>query len=95
MDRMKAKAKSTRDHLDAIFNARNVLSFVGEAIGKSSDEFSESANVGVFLIMEHLCDDLEDAATALTAALQRDPSGLEHLGVTPGCATGVEGRVSN
>lgn len=95
MNQNQDKMKSTREHLDAIFNARNVLSFVGEAIGKSNEDFSESANAGVYLITEYLRADLESAANALTSAIYRKPGCMDVHDVGSVCASGVEGRVSN
>lgn len=74
-------AKTTREHLDAIFNARSVLSFVGEAIGQSREEYSADAHSGVYFILEHVRDELENAGHALTDAIYPAPGDMNVCGV--------------
>ena len=95
MNQTQGKTKTPREHIDTIFNARNILSFVGEAIGQSSESFSESAQTGVFLIMEYLRDDLENAGSALTDALYGKPGDIKTPCTSFGCANGVEAQAHN
>ena len=97
MSRKESKGESTREHLDSIFNATFILSFVGEAIGQSSEmePFSESAHSGAHIILERVRDDLERAGHALTDTIYGKPGCLKAQGVGARCASEVEGRVPN